>query len=274
VATDQKTGTIDIEKDQAGSAIENELPTYRAISTRAVLSLICGGLAVCSFAHPFFYVFSFLAIALGISAHRTIRTYADMLTGHRLANAGIALGLVFGLISGTVSSVQYIVRTTQAEKFSKQYVQILKSPSFGDVLRQNMHPDMRKERTAAEILQEYESPTSKQARMMDMKFAPLVALRKRLTTLKDQDVHFVRIEAVGEDESSGEVQIYALSLFEVNGPVSKDFPEERQFALAIIKMRQKGRHYEWWVDDVRFPYIPKTFVPAPKAIDDGHGHAH
>ena len=39
---------------------------------------------------------------LGMLAHRTIRRYPDMLTGHGLANAGIALGLIFGLGSANV----------------------------------------------------------------------------------------------------------------------------------------------------------------------------
>src|SRR3954447_2179230 len=74
VATDQKTSDV-LTDPLAGSVIENELPTYRAISPRAVLSLLCGILAIFSLAHPFFYVFAILAVVLGFTADRNIQRY-------------------------------------------------------------------------------------------------------------------------------------------------------------------------------------------------------
>src|SRR6202030_1969357 len=62
VATEQKISTLDIERESADSAIPNELPTYRAISTRAIFSVICGVVASFTFAHPLFYVASVLAV--------------------------------------------------------------------------------------------------------------------------------------------------------------------------------------------------------------------
>ena len=92
MAIDQKTSLIDTEHEDAGAVIENEIPTYRAISGRAVFCLVCGVLSVFSFAHPVFYAFSILAVGLGIWAHRTIRRLPDMLTGQGLASTGIGLG--------------------------------------------------------------------------------------------------------------------------------------------------------------------------------------
>jgi len=103
--------------------------------------------------------------------------------------------------------------------------------------------------------------------------AQLLALRNRLTKSKGQHVHFVRLEAVGEEEGHGlEIQLFALALMEVNGPASPEFPQERQYALAILKARPKGRQYEWWTESVRFPYEPKTFVAPAKPAGDGHAH--
>jgi hypothetical protein len=77
------------------------------------------------------------------------------------------------------------------------------------------------------------------------------------------------------DEShSSDISYYALALFEVEGPGTKEYPEKTQYALAIFKGRSRGHHFEWWVDDLKYPYLPKTFVVAPKAADDGHGHPH
>ena len=48
------------------SAIENEIPTYRAISPQAVFSLILGCLAILSFAHWFFLRCAVAAVVLGV----------------------------------------------------------------------------------------------------------------------------------------------------------------------------------------------------------------
>ena len=68
MSIDQKTSVSDTERDEAGAVIENEIPTYRAISGRAIFCLVCGVLSVFSFAHPIFYVFSVLAVGMGIWA--------------------------------------------------------------------------------------------------------------------------------------------------------------------------------------------------------------
>jgi hypothetical protein len=276
VATDQKISTIDAESELAGPAIENELPAYRAISASAVVSVACGVLAVCSFANPLFYVFSILAVGFGVWAHRSILRFPDMLTGKGLANLGIGLGLIFGLAAGTISTVQYVIRSRQAAKFAVMYADILKSPDLGEILWYNAHPDMRKDKTSAELLQEFES-RAKDKQMMDSKLGPLAqlfALRSRIAASKQQDVHFVGIEGVGDAESGGlEVQVYALAVYEVVGPPTREFPEPKQYALALLKARPKGREYQWWADNITFPYTPRSYTPPTKQVGDGHDHA-
>jgi hypothetical protein len=275
VATDQKITTIDAEHAASEPVIENEIPTYRAISARATLSVVFGLLSVFSFAHPFFYVFSILAIGFGIWAHQTIRRFPDMLTGQGLANAGIGLGLVFGLACGTFSTVQYVVRSRQARLFAEQYAQVLKSADLGQMLWYNAHPDLRKGKTSAQVLEELES-RPREKRMMEENVGALsllMNLQKRMASTKGQDAHFVQLEAVGDDVGHGiEVQIYALALYQIDGPASKAFPSERQYALAIMKARPKGREYEWWVDSLVFPYTPKTYTPPEAPVGDGHDH--
>ena len=111
---------------------------------------------------------------------------------------------------------------------------------------------------------------------MEQRYGQLISLKKRLQSSKEEHVNFVKIEGVGDDEGNGiEIPIYAAALYEVHGPGSKEFPEKQQYAMAILKGRLKGRQYEWWVEDVRFPYTPKSYEPpAAKPVDDGHGHPH
>jgi len=116
------------------SPIENELPTYRAISTRAIFSLVFGALSVFVVAHPFFYATAILAVVVGIAANRAIRNHPDMLTGQGLANVGIALGLISGLGCGTYTVVQNRIRTRLGESIAHKYEAVLKSNSLADML--------------------------------------------------------------------------------------------------------------------------------------------
>jgi predicted GIY-YIG superfamily endonuclease len=275
VASDQNTSIMDPEVDQADSVIPNQLPAYRAISPLAVCSLFFGILASFSFAHSFFYVFAILAVAMGILAIRAIQHYPDMLTGSSLAKAGITLGLMFGLISATYTGVQTFVRTRAAESFSRKFAELLKSPSESDVVWYTVHPQQRKDKTPAQVLKEFDSSKAKERMMAEQRHGELRKLWKRLTSSTGEEIHFVKIQDLGLDESHGaDVTFFAVALFEVEGPGNAEFPEKHQYAAAVLKGTAKGRHYEWWVEEVKYPYNLQTIAPTVKPADDGHGHAH
>jgi hypothetical protein len=275
VATDQTSRLVVDDVAEAPPAIENEIPTYRAISTRAVLSVICGILASFSFANLFFLSFAVLAVGLGIWANLAIKRHPDMLTGRGLANAGTTLGLVFGLVTATYSGVQSFVLSRAATNFGREFADAVQGGALDKMLWYNMHPDMRKNKSPKDALHDFETAKPKDRMMIEQKTAPMQSLHKRLAASKDETFHFVDIESQGLDEGQGkELGYYATALFEVEGPGNKDFPEKRQYALAIFKGRTKGRHYEWWVEDIRFPYQPRSFQAPEKPVDDGHGHAH
>jgi hypothetical protein len=276
VATDQKSSTAQIEPGSTGSVIENEIPTYRAISVQAIFSLVFGAVALCSFAHPAFYLAAILAVVFGFLARRAIQQYPDMLTGERLANAGIALGLVFGLVTATYTGVQTFVRSRQAEQFAKRYAQALEAPGIAEIITYNVHPSSRNDSKFVEdILKKLDSSVPKDKMVVDQRYGQLLALRRRLQASQNEHIEFIRIEALGEDEGRGaELPIFALALYKVHGPGNKEFTEQEQYAVAILKATVKGKKYDWWVEDVKFPYTPKSYVPPTKTVDDGHGHAH
>ena len=82
ISSPSPTGTVPV------SAIENEIPTYRAISPMAVVALICGIIALLSFAHPAFLLSAGAAILLGILADRKIRLVLDEAARRWLGDAG------------------------------------------------------------------------------------------------------------------------------------------------------------------------------------------
>ncbi len=276
MATDQKTPDIADEATRAASAIENELPTYRAISKPATFSLLCGILASFAFADLLFLVFAVLAVVLGVLANVGIKRHPDMLTGRRLANAGIALGIIFGLVVTTYTSVQTFILTRDAAQFGKHYAEILQKGTFGDVLWYGLHPTAKKEKTPDKALEEYENTKAKDRMFMDQKIAPLQNLKKYLSGTSGGHLQFVDIESHGVDETGGQIVYYALALYEIEGSGSKDSASATQYALAIFKGVPKatGRGYDWWVDEMRYPYKPKSYALADKPVDDGHGHPH
>lgn len=274
--TDQPGQLIAEEAPTKASPIENELPTYRAISNRAVFSVICGVLASFSFADLTFLVFSALAVILGILANRAIKRSPDVLTGVRLANVGIAMGLIFGLTVVTYTSIQYFLVKREATRFAMQYAQLLKEGTLGDVLLYREMPDRRKDQTAADKQKQYDEMKARDRMMFDQRMGPNISLHR---LLKDRGgrIEFVDIEQQGIDDSLvGAIYHFAAALYEVEPPPSSSpsGSHEHQYALAIFKGKPMGRHYEWWIEDVRFPYSLKSYQgEVKKAADDGHGHA-
>jgi hypothetical protein len=270
VATDQKTKST-LTELPVGSAIENELPTYRAISTRAVFSLVCGVLTLFSVASPYFFVFAILAVILGFTADRNVQRYPDMLTGRGLAKVGVALGLIFGLGIYTISTVQGVIRSRNAEAFARSYADVLKNKTMAELMWLEVPPIQRKGVTPSEVMKKFQSAKRQEATMYEMKSANLRALKSRLDLGDAVQIHFVRLE----NEWSEGLNLGAQALYEVHGPKSKDAAEE-EYALVTFKgVQEEGKKgYGWYEEGVAYPYKPGTAAQPEKPVDDGHGHAH
>ena len=257
------------------SVIENEIPTYRAVSTRAIFALICGVLAFFSFTSPVFYIFAALAVLLGVSAERAIQRRPDTLTGRGLARAGIAMGLIFGLSIATISTVQTYLIKREAGLFAVRYAKMLKESPLADLYYVGLTPRARASTTPQENLSQMSSQRE-EAAMTEMRYGPLKHLSEELKSDPERAITFVEIEAIGSEDLTP----VALAVFKVEGGAGgKDDDHDHQgpeFALAILKatVPEGKRAYEWWVDDVRYPYQPKSYVAPAKSTDDGHGHAH
>ena len=269
MATDEHRSHVLVERCQS-SAIENELPTYRAISWRAILSLLLGVLALFSLAHPSFYLCAVLAVVLGITADRNIQRYSDILTGRKLAHSGIALGLIFGLGIFTVTTVQARLRSRQAASYARHYAEVAKTASLADLMMLGIPPSQRGSVTPEDLMKRLESSRRRDP-TTEMRLAPVRHLKKRLDSSKDQEIHFVKLEK----EGSQKLTYIALALFEIHGPETKEFPQKEEFALVRFNgTSEGGKGYEWWVDEVSYPYKPSTATIPEKSGGDGHGHAH
>jgi hypothetical protein len=252
---------------QPASAIENEIPAYRAISPHAVVGLICGVLAVISFASWYFLAFAVAAVLLGGYAIRSIRRYPDVLTGVNLAHAAIALGLIFGLSAVTTGSVQSIIRRVNASRFSNHMVGVLKTGSIADAVWYTTPLAYREGKTASEVYKEAKEQSRGPG--MDNKMVPIENLKKRLGGT-GQDIHFVKLEGVAAED----LDTVAAALLEVHGPPSADFPSEEENALMVMRGRNMNGQFRWVIESIHYPYKPDTYVAPAKPVDDGHGHGH
>ncbi len=250
------------------SAIENEIPAYRAISPLAITSLVLGALSILTFAHWSFLGFAVAAMVLGFLADRKIGRFSDVLTGRGFAQAGIGLGLIFGLTAVTTSAVQGYLRTSAATRFATAYVKVLQDKRLEDALWYQAPSDDRKKKSSDQIVKEMKEGMPDPG-AFEMQTASLRLLKTRLEKDKDTKLRFAKIESHGVDG----LTTFATALLTLTEPDAKhDHGDE--FAVVILKADNTKGRYEWRVEEFQYPYKPATYVPATKPVDDGHGHAH
>ncbi|WZO99463.1 DUF4190 domain-containing protein [Isosphaeraceae bacterium EP7] len=252
-------------------AIENQIIAYRALSPLAVTSLLLGLVSVLSFAGDFFYLISAAAVVTGFLANRKINRYPDMLTGASLAKAGIAMGLTFGLASFTMSMVQSTLQRRSAEAFAKTYASAIKKGELADALWYQVPAQSRKLETPKQIIEKMRATQNDESNFK-MQNADLLSLMEQLAQ-PGSDVQFEGIES----HVVHDMEVIASAVIDVHVDAAKDQIAKDQHALVVLKGTAEGGGYTWAVDGVKYPYVPRSFVPAPaKKHDDsdGHGHSH
>ncbi len=248
------------------SAIENEIPAYRAISPLAIASLLLGLLSFFTFVNVWLGIAGVLAIVAGVIAERKIRRYPDMFTGRGLAQAGIALGLVFTLSAVTIDFIQSLVLQQKAKAFGQQYAKILNAKDLADSSYYLMPSTSRQGKTPKKMLDEF----LKQNPDPQTQSAYLGQVNLVLDRLKQPKgkVRFVEIENAGYDGLTA----FAFALLEVTGPANKNHPAQ-EYALLELKSLPEDKGNHWYINQILYPYEPKTHALQPKPIDDGHNHS-
>jgi hypothetical protein len=280
VVTESKTLSEPVISERV-SAIENEIPAYRAISKLAIGSMICGLLAALSFVDSLFLIAGGIAAVLGILAQRNIKRYPDILTGKTLAQAGIALGLAFSLSSVTIGFMHNFILKNEAKKFALQYTKTLASNNVADALWYRVPPLARKGLTPRQLLEQY-TKGSPDKRAAEEYMGTLRQLVER-AGLPGAKLEFVEVERIGFDRMTP----FAILLYKVEGgtaPPDKDHdhaegkdhkdhhePLKTEYAGIEIKSGEDGG-YNWYVSEALFPYKPKSHEVRQAPVDDGHGH--
>ena len=105
----------------AASAIENEIPAYRAIAASAVVALILGVASILCFVELVFPAARRTGSLVGFTADRKIQRFPDLFVGRGMAQAGLGLGLVFGLTAVTIGTAQSFLLAKQAKDFGRAF---------------------------------------------------------------------------------------------------------------------------------------------------------
>lgn len=229
-------------------ANENELPAYRAVSRLAIASLVFGISSILAFVAGYFALFGAIAIIFGLMAQRNIRSLPDTLTGSRMADAGIALGLLFSLSALTVTIAQSWIINREATRFARTYVEALRSGSLDDVLFLEIHPESRKTKSKAELLADLRQGMRGPG-MMDMQTQAPRDMIKRLASTPGQTVELGKII----DHITLGMDAYVEFLLIFKGPKSQEFPAEIQYGIVRFQGVPDGRTFAWKALFSKFP---------------------
>ncbi len=272
MAIDQTPSTPAEAESATSPAIENEFPTYRAISSLAIFSLLLGLASVFSFASLWFLFFTAGSTISGWLAIRKIRKFPEILTGSSFAGAGIGIGLLFGLSAVTHEVVQDVITTMDAKRFANYYVDLLKDKNqpvyvplwYEQPIEYRRSPENTPEK-AAEAVKKQRSPMMSD--VYTAKTAGFNQIRQRLKSEK-QELRYTRVEKKYIDG----LTVYANVLIEVDGPATPDYPSKTYALIQMTKEPGAGPN-EWVVQDFKYPYTPQSAAIAVEhKSDDGHGH--
>ena len=256
------------EKPFGASAIENELPAYRAISALALVSLGLGVVSLLSFADLTFLVASVGAIVLGVLADWKIRRMPDILTGRGFAQAGVILGLIFGLSALTNDQVDRILLTRKIGQFADKYAAILKDEGVLEAFWYRQHPSVRAGKSPKQV----EEMMLSSGRDSKAEFQSQI---KQIQGIKDRlgpggHLHRAVLESYGYDRLTP----YGAIVLEMENAIAPNGPYESNDLLIEIKGEKAGREIKWWVTEIQPNYHRKTYRLRVKPVDDGHGHGH
>jgi hypothetical protein len=249
------------------AAIENEFPTYRAISSLAVFSLILGLLSVFAFANLWFLLLTAGSVLCGWLAIRKIRRLPEILTGSSIASVGIGVGLLFGGSALTHQVVEDVMTTMDAKSFANHLIEVIKKEPADVILWYQENPEYRKKNTPEKVAESVK--TSKNPTQVDpygAKVKPILMIQERLKS-PGQDLHYSKVESkliIG-------LTIYANVLLEMDGPVTKEYPNHDYALIQMIKNPGAGK-FDWVIKDFTYPYTPSSTVVEIPHEDDGHGH--
>ncbi len=293
----------------------NDIPTYRAVSALALTSAAAGLISGLSFVAWGWLGLAVVAVAAGVAADFRIRKMPDVLTGRSFAHAGIAMGLIFGVTSTAYGMWSLHALKSAAMKYAQNFTESLNEAGMtrpintSEPLWYMIPPGMAKEVSPeeakikmAEMLKNSAKAQGIEEMMKQMiRYAgpgnPISVLEAEKISIQDSEVLVSVLVKVGDGRPRSKKLTDEIPVpdhdhegdhdHETAKPADPNAPPERiseimgegpDHALVLVHGTDSGRQIRWFVDQIRYPYVPKSFTPVAKkkAVegDDGHGHGH
>lgn len=234
----------------AAPALDYVVPAYRAVSPLAVVSLVLGLFSVLCFASLNFLIAAVGAAVSGGLALRNIRRFPDMLTGQGIAQAGMALGLIFGMAAFSSSYLQYFLQKREATRFAEAILAMIREQPFENYVWYQAPPAEREKVTPQKALAEFRS-SAPDPMMADGQLAPYKSLKDRLD-LPGQQVSLERLLHVGPDG----LGVSAYALYKISGPTSEQVKQDEEYALGRFKANVENGRYAWRLETIEYPFTP------------------
>jgi len=272
-----------------GSPIENEIPSYRAISALAVTSALLGVVSALCFVDLNWLPAAALGLICGVMAERKIRARPDALTGRSFAQAGIALSVIFATSSFAYSQWQSYLLHRSVTRFARTFTQTLNETKAAkplDTTRVMFYLMSPAERAA--IAPE---DVSNAVQKMLKDSMGLKEVDQTVRTLfhragQDKSIKFTEIENAAYQDMAAMASIlltiddgpsHADGHDSVDGHAHdrpKAGEEGLDHALIVLRSVNDAAKPGWYVEQISYPYTPKSYKPAVKKATDEHGHSH
>lgn len=266
--------------DSSGSPIENEVADYRAIHPMAVFALMAAVAGALSFVHWMFLLPACAAILLGIYALKKIKELPDIYSGTSLAQAGVALGMIFALSSITVATVWSVRTKQEAQKFAEHYCEVLnagiEANQIKDSLWYRLAPETRKTTGVEEFFEQFQKQAETDRSVFESMAGPVLQIQTDARRSKRRMVvQEVESSGFNQDEAFALVRLALVPISEDHGHSHADGqPHEEDktiLALLILNGKVVSGEYLWMVKEITPNYQKNTKIITPE-IDHGHDH--
>jgi len=247
------------QSSSSASVSTDEVASYRALSTWAVLCFVLSLLSVLSFAHWFFlWAFPLATLVAGALALRQIASAPQDWAGKRLAQTGVGLAIL--CFVGSLGTNIYWVRWIQknGRVAAERFVAKLRAGDVESAFWLTMPPGARKQATTLE-LKDVPPELAQRYQTFREEFKTLAKGLAEGTSTIEFDI----VEQTGDQNG----QDVAAFVYKVHTS-----EEDKHVMLMAITARSPGmRDVGWHIGQYTNPYQPHSFqIRAPA----GHGHSH
>lgn len=233
------------DQPHVSSLDETALASYQGVSIMAVLALLLGMASALALVHPFLWVVPPVAVVLSILAIRAIDAPDSNLTGRRLAIAGLALALLFGLWAPSRVLTRQWQLYRQARAFADDWLELIRQGEL-QAAHQLTLPHIERQKPGVSLEKIYSESDEAKNRYQNF-FGDKPA--KTIAALGDEATYeYAGGNGVARETFSEHVALSYRVRHAENG-------REREFPIRVVLDRQEGKEgrFYWLVRAVNDP---------------------